>query len=151
MIVYIYVTTVIPYTGLFEHNEVLPDTTPPSLHQVIHGTATRLERNRVSYTPAAYASNNIDKPKLTLDFDYLVYALGAALPAPIDLWGERSVYDYEREGSINQRLRKYNAVEEPVGAKQGGMGWLRKAQDRLKDVGSVLVIGGGALGIRELI
>ena len=73
-----------------------------------------------------------------LEFDYAVYALGSDLPAPINLWG---------------RVRDTEAREDPTimsvrGTKTGGVEWLRKFNDVIREAPSVLVVGGGALGIR---
>ena len=72
----------------------------------------------------------ITEPKLS--FDYLVYALGSHLPEPIDLWG-----------SVNLGSVGYD------GTKPKGIEFLKSAQNRVKAAPSVLVVGGGALGIRE--
>ncbi|KAE9397482.1 FAD/NAD(P)-binding domain-containing protein [Gymnopus androsaceus JB14] len=80
-------------------------------------------------------------PTQELHFDYLIYALGSRLPAPLDLWGS-----HPGSGSMSYKapamLRPYN------GTKKEGMAWLKAHQDVIKGSGSVLVVGGGALGIQ---
>jgi NADH dehydrogenase FAD-containing subunit len=70
----------------------------------------------------------------TLDFDYAVYALGSHLPSPLNLWhaspdGKPAAHSYE-------------------GNKAESIAWLRGKQRTIEDATSVLVVGGGALGIR---
>lgn len=70
----------------------------------------------------------------TLHFDYAVYALGSHLPSPLNLWhaspdGKPAAHSYE-------------------GNKAEGIAWLRGKQRTIEDATSVLVVGGGALGIR---
>ncbi|KAG8739616.1 hypothetical protein FRC10_005387 [Ceratobasidium sp. 414] len=128
----------VPYTSLFG--------SAPHHHTVIHGTITRLERNRVTYTPAAYDHDRRGE-KSTLEFEYAVYALGARLPAPIDLWGTTNVFGPPESGAtLNLDAVKLEMSE--VGTKRGGIEWLKKAQRRTAGVSSVLIVGGGALGIQ---
>ncbi|KAJ7648061.1 hypothetical protein FB45DRAFT_1052428 [Roridomyces roridus] len=69
----------------------------------------------------------------TLPFDYAVYALGSHLPAPLNPW------DPTAEEKI---LRPYR------GTKAEGIAWLKHKQQLIEDSESVLVVGGGALGIQ---
>lgn len=71
-----------------------------------------------------------------LEFEYAVYALGSDLPAPINLWG--NVQDTEEDPTLLS-VR---------GTKAGGVEWLQRFNDVIKEAPSVLVVGGGALGIR---
>jgi hypothetical protein len=64
----------------------------------------------------------------TLAFDHCVYALGASLPGPVDVWGI---------GGDGTKVRGIEFMEER------GRGF-----DKAK---SLIVVGGGALGIRELV
>ncbi|CAE6461117.1 unnamed protein product [Rhizoctonia solani] len=123
----------IPYNHLFG-----PD---PGVHTVIHGTATRLQPNRVTYTPASYSSDPTNGDQ-TIEFDYMVYALGAKLPGPIDFWGAKSVYEKQDDLKEENSRRGFN------GTKPASIELLQQAQKRLKEVQSVLVVGGGALGIQ---
>lgn len=66
----------------------------------------------------------------TVAFDYAVYALGSQLPPPLDLWGSTA-----------------NGVKY-TGEKIEGCAWFKEKQKFIKPVSSVLVVGGGALGIR---
>ncbi|KAK0191874.1 hypothetical protein F5146DRAFT_1102169 [Armillaria mellea] len=62
-------------------------------------------------------------------YDYAIYALGSHLPAPLDLWdtSEDRAYD---------------------GTKAKAIQWLKENQKVIERAGSVLIVGGGALGIQ---
>jgi apoptosis-inducing factor 2 len=90
-------------------------------------------------------------PTSTIEFDYLVYALGARLPDPINVWTENST---AFAGADEQNERSSQGQERQVevlvpGSKANGIAWLKRHQEVVKDASSVLVVGGGALGIRE--
>lgn len=123
---------------------------------------TSLHPHHITYTPhtipLAAASTPSGSPLIqatgeeTLHFDYAIYALGSHLPLPIDLWGSRDSDhpseaqepDQKRNPQSTDRTRPYK------GTKQEGMSWLRSRQRRIEAARKVLVVGGGALGIREL-
>ncbi|KAF9030951.1 FAD/NAD(P)-binding domain-containing protein [Hymenopellis radicata] len=62
----------------------------------------------------------------SLEYDYAIYALGSLLPDPLNLWGSSEFH----------------------GAKPESMDWLKEKQKVVKKAGSVLVVGGGALGVQ---
>ncbi|KAF8716648.1 Pyridine nucleotide-disulfide oxidoreductase, partial [Rhizoctonia solani] len=132
----------IPYNNLFGPT--------PGSNRVIHGTAIKLERNKVVYTPAPYSNETSPERTSSLEFDYLIYALGAKLPGPIDFWGAKSVYDghaYDSNAERTINLDGDKRFETFDGSKSAAVAFLQRAQKRLKLVESVLVVGGGALGI----
>ncbi|CCO35158.1 Apoptosis-inducing factor 2 [Rhizoctonia solani AG-1 IB] len=126
----------IPYNNLFGPT--------PNHHRIIHGTATKLEQNKVTYTPAPYSTTS-NETEHSLEFDYLIYALGAKLPGPIDFWA-KSVYDVDAEKTVNLDFEKDAGGYD--GSKSAAIASLQRAQKRLRTVESVLVVGGGALGIQ---
>ncbi|KAJ3928399.1 MAG: hypothetical protein NXY57DRAFT_1100231 [Lentinula lateritia] len=80
-------------------------------------------------------------PTPELRFDYLVYALGSRLPAPLDLWGSSP--------KSGRASHKDAVVFKPyAGTKQEGISWLKTHQEVIKSSDSILVVGGGALGIQ---
>ncbi|KAJ3875193.1 FAD/NAD-binding domain-containing protein [Lentinula edodes] len=80
-------------------------------------------------------------PTPELRFDYLVYALGSRLPAPLDLWGSSP--------ESGRASHKDAVVFKPyAGTKQEGISWLKTHQEVIKSSDSILVVGGGALGIQ---
>ena len=120
---------VIPYDRTFwkvDQGSVAPP--DGSQHVVLHATVTRLEEHSLTLS-RAIPEAGFAEPKLS--FDYLVYALGSHPPEPIDLWSPLNV------GSI-----PYD------GTKPKGVQWMKAAQKRIEEAPSILVVGGGALGIR---
>jgi NADH dehydrogenase FAD-containing subunit len=118
-------------------------TRPPasSRHAFIQGQITSISAHSVQYLlpgPNGYdglADDGSDAPPErmgTVEFDYLVYALGAGLPAPCDVWGE-----YGRKQLCGR------------GSKAGGVAWMQARYEVVKAARSVCVVGAGALGIRE--
>jgi len=88
---------------------------------------------RGTYDGLADDGSNVPPERIqTVNFDYCVYALGAGLPAPCDVWGE------------------YGRVQLPGrGSKAGGVSWMRAHNEIIKAARSVCVVGAGALGIRK--
>ena len=80
----------------------------------------------------AFPKYGIDTP--VLNFDYAIYSLGSHLPAPINIWGP----------SADGKDLAYSS-----GSKREGIAWLAKFHSVIEKAPSVLVVGGGALGIRE--
>lgn len=107
-----------------------PTVIPPSRHLVLHATVKALNSRSV-FLSQAFPELGISEPKV--DFDYLIYALGSQDPKPINLWGDSTMIN-----ASNYRGTKAESIE-----------WLKRAQKRIEDTESVLVVGGGALGIRE--
>lgn len=102
----------------------------------IHGNVSSLNSHSVTLT--RLSTTDSDHPvgdTETIDFDYLVYALGASLPSPVDVWGEES---------SGQQL---DGV--PMGCKKRGVAYMHQRAETMKRAKSVLVVGGGALGIRQ--
>jgi NADH dehydrogenase FAD-containing subunit len=141
----------VPYTHAFEPRPGDPAfglPTPPTTPTVeseeikskmrvwIHGNVSSLSSHSVTFTRLSsdYANHPVGLAE-TIDFDYLVYALGASLPSPVDVWGEESS-SLHLEGV-------------PMGCKRRGVGYMHQRAETMKRAKSVLVVGGGALGIRE--
>lgn len=66
----------------------------------------------------------------------MIYALGASLPSPVDVWG------LEAGGMSIEGV--------PMGCKKRGVRYMQQRAETMKKANSVLVVGGGALGIRQL-
>jgi len=104
----------------------------------IHGNVSSLASDSVKFTRLSSENpNQTIGESETIEFDYLVYALGASLPSPVDVWGEES---------SRQQLQ---SVPIPMGAKKRGVRYMHQRGETMKRAKSVLVVGGGALGIRE--
>ncbi|KAI0738290.1 iron uptake cluster protein [Daedaleopsis nitida] len=85
-----------------------------------------------------FPEHGISDSDRTLHFDFLVYALGSHLPSPINLWGPVA------DGDVD----KADVLDVTRGTKAGGIAWLKSFQKRIERASSVLVVGGGALGIQ---
>ncbi|KAH9914403.1 FAD/NAD-P-binding domain-containing protein [Epithele typhae] len=66
----------------------------------------------------------------------LIYALGSHLPSPINLWNPAA-----------ENVEKAEVLDVARGTKEGGVAFLMQFQLRVSRAASVLVVGGGALGI----
>ncbi|KAJ7579263.1 hypothetical protein C8J56DRAFT_1030584 [Mycena floridula] len=86
-----------------------------------------------------------DIPSTTLPFEYLVYALGSHLPRPLNLW-------QSSPSDLRMLPQGTPATEEsPIlyrGMKSDGIAWLKGCQSVIREASSVLVVGGGALGVQ---
>ncbi|KAI6127312.1 FAD/NAD(P)-binding domain-containing protein [Pisolithus sp. B1] len=130
----------IPYDYAFG-NSINTDTP----HIRIHGTVTSLHPNHITYIPHSFSSSSSSEPApepQTLHFDYLIYALGSHLPSPIDLW------EHTCERAQHLDKGRYHDKTTGTGTKSHGMAWLRERQARIEAAQSVLIVGGGALGIQ---
>ncbi|KAG9099187.1 hypothetical protein FS749_001892 [Ceratobasidium sp. UAMH 11750] len=132
---------VIPYTNIFKilnFEQRRLDDPVSSGHELVHAHVTRIEKNRVFYTPIS--SNAVSSVEFSVGYDYLIYALGSHLPSPINVWAD----PVPVHGQPESDLPKINRH----GDKPEGTSWLRAAQARVKEAHSVLVVGGGALGVQ---
>jgi apoptosis-inducing factor 2 len=109
-----------------------------------------------SLSPSASASTSTSSHPFTdtsatideeIPFDYAIYALGSRLPAPMDPWGHTPeeatmalLHMHEKEKVLTPRL--YG------GMKNEGVEWLKRYHEVVEKNESVLVVGGGALGVR---
>ncbi|KAJ7763430.1 hypothetical protein B0H16DRAFT_1661769 [Mycena metata] len=74
----------------------------------------------------------------TLHFDYAVYALGSHLPPPLNLW-HATPDDKPTSTAVHTAY---------TGNKADSIAWLKGKQAVIEAAASVLVVGGGALGIQ---
>ncbi|KAI0824370.1 FAD/NAD-P-binding domain-containing protein [Trametes gibbosa] len=129
----------IPYDNVFQlptaYDATKSDEPPVDLsrHVMLHARVTELMPHELTLDKS-FPEHGISN---TLRFEYLVYALGSHLPSPINLWG-----------SVADEVEKDDVVDVVRGTKEGGVAWLKKFQKRVERASSVLVVGGGALGIQ---
>ena len=125
------------------------------LRQFIQGTVTHLTSHSVSFIrPAPRRSSAIpsmgssttvgtydfEGPEETVHFDYCIYALGSGMPDPCNVWSEHPNLPPGIDNDEHLRGK---------GSKKCGVTWMEeRARDR-KEAKRVLVVGGGALGIRQ--
>ncbi|KAJ8522818.1 hypothetical protein ONZ45_g692 [Pleurotus djamor] len=77
-----------------------------------------------------------------LKYEYLVYALGSILPSPLDLWGtDRCGIAADPETEAREALIYH-------GEKSQGIEWLKSNHGVIEKAASILVVGGGALGVQ---
>lgn len=119
----------IPYTN------VLTNEGPSKRHLFLHAQVTSLSQHSLTLSRSfpEYGIGKEGEPA-TLEFEYAVYALGSHLPSPINLWGPVHEKD---DGHLHD------------GTKAKAVSWLSRFRANLEGARSVLVVGGGALGIRE--
>jgi hypothetical protein len=85
---------------------------------------------------------DFEGPEETVLFDYCVYALGSGMPDPCNVWSEHPNLPPGIDNDEHLRGK---------GSKKCGVTWMEeKAKDR-KEAKRILVVGGGALGIRKYI
>ncbi|KZP24001.1 iron uptake cluster protein [Athelia psychrophila] len=113
----------IPYTRLFHSAK----------HVNLHASITSLSAHSLTLSKPFPEHGLTD----VLHFDYVVYALGSHLPSPINLWGAPPPI-------------KGTSASEAVygGTKVEGTTWLQQHQQAVEAADSVLVVGGGALGVQ---
>jgi apoptosis-inducing factor 2 len=120
----------IPYT------HVLGEPEASQRHLFLHAQVTSLSAHSLTLSRSFPEYGiGVEGEPATLEFEYAVYALGSHLPAPINLWGPSSANDTHVAHD---------------GTKPQGIEWLKRFRTVLDETQSVLVVGGGALGIREL-
>ncbi|KIK38410.1 hypothetical protein CY34DRAFT_809374 [Suillus luteus UH-Slu-Lm8-n1] len=118
----------IPYSSLSDIHSC-------SSHVRVQATITSIENHRIILSP-----NPQEFQQSSLDFDYAIYALGSHLPSPIDLWNNQ-------KGGMKSSLEP-PGIPQYRGMKSEGVSSLRERQKRVEAATSVLVVGGGALGIQ---
>ncbi|KAF9257141.1 FAD/NAD(P)-binding domain-containing protein [Marasmius fiardii PR-910] len=120
----------IPYTRVFWKNTPLRE----SPHILLHAHVVSVHPHHVILSKA-FPEQGL--PTTRVDFDYLVYALGSQLPDPLNLWGPSP-----SASIVKIPNPSYN------GTKKDSVAWLKQNQKVIEDSSSVLVVGGGALGIQ---
>lgn len=145
----------LPYTRLFNPPASSGSVTS-SNNELIHGVLKSLRhresteeiegRGVASYIPIdqSFDPNSHDQSQIrTITFDYVIFALGSILPAPINTW---SVPSSKLDKEASKILQ--NGKSGFWGGKERGVKWLRETQDRISAAESILIIGGGALGVQ---
>lgn len=128
----------------------------------IQGSITKLTPHSVTFTrpsrsiaPGSSEHSNVetgsgrghgvfDGPEETINFDYAIYALGAGLPDPSNVWNEHP-------GNNPPKEVVHDHVEHGLGSKRHGVKWMQHRGEMYEKAGKILIVGGGALGIRESI
>ncbi|WVQ69904.1 uncharacterized protein L199_008127 [Kwoniella botswanensis] len=95
------------------------------------------QQPRCSHSPDTYGK--YDGPEETIQFDYCVYALGASMPSPVNVWS-KIIHSSEVKGE--------DELEDISGTKKHGVRWMEESAERLKKAQNVVVVGAGAMGIQ---
>ncbi|TEB25768.1 FAD/NAD(P)-binding domain-containing protein [Coprinellus micaceus] len=122
----------IPYTNVFLENDK-PKRNPN--HIFLKTEVTSIRPNHITISQP-FPELGIDSTEIA--FDYALYALGAHLPAPMDLWGR----DPREDVKPGDEPWTFN------GFKNESCKWLQERQKAIEAAPTVLVVGGGALGIQ---
>ncbi|KAF9232991.1 hypothetical protein BU15DRAFT_54458 [Melanogaster broomeanus] len=144
----------IPYDNIFNN----PSLSSSALHRHrrVHGTITSLHSHHITYIPHTSSDPSTSTPhsalllqpgkdeehEQSLHFDYAIYALGSHLPSPINLWESR-------DANILKILVCIRLYVPRGRGKHEGISWLRSRQRIVAEARNVVVVGGGALGIRD--
>ncbi|KAJ7482678.1 FAD/NAD-P-binding domain-containing protein [Mycena latifolia] len=133
----------VPTTNIFN----LADRTDPTRHIFLHAHILALHSHSLTLS-CAFPEHGIGADGV-LGFEYAVYALGSRMPAPLDLWGEHGPHQAQ-DGLVQspEGVKDGEKDEKFGGTKSEGIAWLKRAQARIAAARSVLVVGGGALGIQ---
>ena len=128
-------------------------------HKWVHGSITSLSSHSVTFTrptrsappkassEASGSSSSasaydatlgvFEGPSETIDFDYAVYALGAGLPDPVNVWKPAYGGATPEDAHLG------------VGTKRSGVRFMERKAEGIKEAQRILIVGGGALGIRK--
>ncbi|KAF8180327.1 hypothetical protein K438DRAFT_1842299 [Mycena galopus ATCC 62051] len=131
----------IPYDNIFNP----PDGKPNAKHVFLHARITSLAAHSLTFARPG------DNKTETLEFDYAVYALGSHLPAPLNLWhGQPCTAPDNERAAANAPPEKHAHAHAHTytGTKPESVAWLRAKQRAIDAAASVLIVGGGALGIQ---
>jgi NADPH-dependent 2,4-dienoyl-CoA reductase/sulfur reductase-like enzyme len=157
----------------------------PERHMWIHGSVNTVGKSSVRYTPfiskQEQSVHPIDEKPKTKDevleegeeqeisFDYLIYALGAKYPSPINIHvphplpflsslsisGPSQTVLGEKTHELNPTPKGVHTgvgiveTSSSMGTKPEGVKWMQESQERIKRARKILVVGGGALGVRK--
>ncbi|OSX62710.1 hypothetical protein POSPLADRAFT_1056076 [Postia placenta MAD-698-R-SB12] len=139
----------IPYGPMFRRPDARPDVSAVFLHAQVTSLSPRsLTLSR------AFPEHGVLEPEKTLNFDYAVYALGSHLPAPIDVWGStedvdvKTIAESTPDTNANRSPSALPLALETKGTKAAGIEWLKRYRSRIESASSILIVGGGALGVQ---
>ncbi|KAG6837053.1 hypothetical protein H0H93_015624 [Arthromyces matolae] len=113
----------------------------PHPHLCLQATVLSIQKNSLTLNKAFPEQGLSD---MTIPYDYMIYALGSNMPSPLNLWNTNSSCHLETNLSqpVKTRLPVYR------GMKSEGVAWMKEHQKIVEGARTVLVVGGGALGIQ---
>ncbi|KAG6918008.1 hypothetical protein DXG01_017018 [Tephrocybe rancida] len=113
---------------------------PDLIHRRLQATVTSISKDTVTLSKA-FPEHGL--PSTTVQYDYMIYALGSHMPTPLNLWATGSTGKV-----IATTPGKGRQLPIYQGMKSEGISWLKEHQKIVEAAATVLVIGGGALGIQ---
>lgn len=125
--------SMVPYTGIFA------TPTPSPNHLVLKAHVVSMRPGLVTLSQS-FPEHGF--PSETIPFDFCLYSLGAHLPAPVDLWGTNPWSSVSETKGEERKKWTYN------GFKTEGIEWFKARQQVTEKSPTVLVVGGGALGVQ---
>ncbi|PVG02427.1 FAD/NAD(P)-binding domain-containing protein [Serendipita vermifera] len=143
----------VPYTHVFGKEA--------ERHLVVHAQVLEITKHAVtvSYTGSA-PHPHLNEPSVVIDgetiqtipFEYAIYALGASLPDPINVWKPwklNKIFNPDRSPTPSPTPSiSHLSFFDLEGTKTTSSSWLLHEQKRVEGMRSVLVVGGGALGVQ---
>ncbi|KAG5644478.1 hypothetical protein DXG03_008305 [Asterophora parasitica] len=114
---------------------------PPVLHRRLQAIVTSISNTSLTLSKS-FPEHGL--PTETVPFDYLIYALGSHLPMPLNLWS----IDASGNPVPSKPTKKGRQLPVYHGIKTQGIEWMKEHQKIVEDAPTVLVVGGGALGIQ---
>ncbi|KAG5729559.1 Apoptosis-inducing factor like protein [Termitomyces sp. T112] len=111
---------------------------PTLLHRCLQATVTSIRRDSITLS-RAFPEHGL--ATTVVPYDYMIYALGSLMPPPLDLWGTDPA-DNIVQAKPGRNLPVYR------GTKSEGIAWMKEHQKIVEDAPTILVVGGGALGIQ---
>ncbi|PPQ85979.1 hypothetical protein CVT25_001678 [Psilocybe cyanescens] len=136
--------TVLPgheYKAFIPYDKVFLVDPPKSEHIRLHAQVISIRPHHIKLSRSF---PELGFPTDTITFDYAIYALGSHLPPPLNLWGPSS-YKYLESPKSNET---FDTEVKYTGLKAQACDWFKEKQKVIKDAPTVLVVGGGALGIQ---
>ncbi|TCD67840.1 hypothetical protein EIP91_011902 [Steccherinum ochraceum] len=163
------------HKGFIPYRKMFANFGDSQRHLMLNARVTKLGPNSLTLSKA-FPEHGIEGDEPTLHFDYAIYALGSHMPAPINTWGppvDRGETLILSSGPVvpsktpglesvqpfgGPALSEVTTAVAPVeaevlpaseiGTKPSGVKWLQRSQKHIERAPSVLVVGGGALGIQ---
>lgn len=120
------ITSLTPHSVTFHR---IPSRRRGSAGSSTSAASTSASASWTEFTP-------FEGPEETIQFDYALYALGAGLPDPVNVWKPAYGTATPEDSELSP------------GSKRCGVRFMEKQASQMKKADRILIVGGGALGIR---
>ncbi|WWD16049.1 hypothetical protein CI109_100474 [Kwoniella shandongensis] len=95
------------------------------------GSSSKGNNDLTNKVHAHLTYGKYDGEEEIIEFEYALYALGASMPDPVNVWQDSHLHE---EGVV-------------LGSKKAGLKFMKSQGEKFKSADRILVVGGGALGI----